>query len=301
MYLARYFLIPVLIIVVTCSTISVKAQSLTIEIPEAELNKTTIEGQEGEAEIVVPGGVKLTDRMAEQIKTLIRLALQTGDSTAFETALFDLTSASPELAVAIAAFTTSEVTAQIAARTEQANENSTETSSEVNEDDVADDEEGQAGTEVTEDLAGDTEIDPENALGNTAAASISFKPVSTDLMKSLTVAATIGPAKASPAKFREIMAATSKIIAPKTSANAAPNTNTSTAESAIAEAELDSNEISIEEELQNIIQQQVQEIVVNFFEIENVTSETNLEDIVNLLPAAGIVEQPSSESASPTG
>jgi hypothetical protein len=261
----------------------VNAQSLTIEIPEAELNKSA---EEGDADVISPDGTKLTDRMAEQIKTLIRLALQTGDASAFETALFDLTSASPGLAVAIAAFTTTEVKAQVAAKTEQA---AAPTDTDVPAD------------ETSETALSDTESESPLTPAPLAL-STAFTPISAGLAKSLTVAATIGPAKATPAKFREIMAATSKIIAEDTPASSAQDTLAQEAtDSSVEETEETSAEIELQQELMQTIQQQVQQIVVEYFEIENITAESNLEDIVNLLPAAGVAEIPTTESASPTG
>jgi len=220
------------------------AQNLTITIPGEEPNLPAGQGEGQEEE----AGPLLTDRMAEQIKTLIRLALKTGDASAFQEALFDLTAETPELAAAIAAFTTTEISVQVEA-------NSAETPA-------------------------------------AAGAAPVIAPVlpAQDLIKSLTVAATVGPATAAPAQYQEIIAATAEVMP------VPPSSEEGTGDAA-ALGVPDDAQFAIMEE----IAAQVESSLIELFNDENLS----VDDLQNLFPSAGpaadLAETSTTDSASPTG
>ena len=229
----RRLLGTALVALVIVFPLAATAQSLSIEIPEAGLNETL---EKGDNETGLPTKLKLTDRMAEQIRTLIRIAIQTGDASAFETALFDLVSETPELAVAVAVFTTSEVSIQTASKS-----------------------------------------------ANTA---LETKPVTPGLVKSLTVAATVGPATASPEKFQEIVAATTKTISEFAAASPVLNgTGGEVVDSAALLKEIETEVVSS---------------LIELFPGEDITAE----ELAGLLTASGpegLAEFSTKESASPAG
>jgi|GEM_PF-2735986 len=215
------------------------AQSLKITVPDEETGTpTAAESVDG----VPVGNPALTDRMAEQIRTLIRIALLTGDASAFESALTDLTSEAPELAVSIASFTTTAISDQ----------------------------------------------------GSTSDSQVS-EAVAPDVMQSIMVAAAVGPAIASPAKFQEIVAATTAIVN-EASAPAGATAGTATADGVTVEqpvlADLDQSVI-IEQ-----ITQRVEETLIELFNDDSITAG----ELAQLFTASGeFAEAPTTTSASPTG
>lgn len=229
---ARNMLATFLLIISLLSSGAAGAQSLNITIPGEDPEVPTAGD---DAESALPGGLVLTDRLAEQIRTLIRIALLTGDASAFENALFDLTVKVPDLAASIAAFTTSEIYGQVSA------------------------------------ISAETTV-----------------IITMDFIQSMTIAATVAPATAAPARFQEIVTATAKVIA-----TAAPAlfASPATAEAAALD----------QTALMEKIKAQVETSLIELFNDPTITAD-NLADIFTAAgSAADLAETPTTEAASPTG
>ncbi len=250
----------------------------------------------------MPEGLELSDRLAEQIRTLIRIALQTGDASAFEGALFSMTLEKPELAASIAAFTTSAISEQVAVNAKQASASTEQTA---------------VGTEQTSEGA-------EQIPGSLEQVSISAVPaveISTaNLVKSLTIAATVGPAAAAPTKFKEIMAATTAVIAAIESSAPAEQI-TLDAVTVDETAAVDEAAAASQEALTELIAKSVESKLIVIYDdpdisLENFDAASGGETEAPALPDIATVpgdgseeqsffsppvEPPSSGSASPTG
>jgi len=212
------------------------AQSLTISIPDASTGVPAT-GATAATPLADP---LMTDALIEQIRTLIRVALLTGDTAAFENAMFDLTVESPNIAASIAAFTTSEISVQISAPQSTS----------------------QAQTPVV---------------------------MTQDFVQALTIAATVGPATAAPDKYQEIITATTKVMT-DVAATPLPVGTAATNQPIVIDQAAMMEQISAK----------VETGLIGLFNDPNIQA-ADLQNFFTAAGPAGLTEQPTTQSASPTG
>ncbi len=105
---AVYLLTPGVVFAQAAQTVDgvrgvTQLSQLNVTVPP-ETPKGAAPGVPGKAKLKLPAGI--SDNLAKQIMTLIRVALQTGNPEILQNGLFELTVNAPELAVSIAKFTT---------------------------------------------------------------------------------------------------------------------------------------------------------------------------------------------------
>lgn len=248
------------------SGMAAEAQDLTITIPGGNLDTLDVTATEESAEDKLLKAKLLSDRLAEQIRTLIRIALITGDSGSFQSAIYDLTVKFPELAPNIASFTTSAIIQHISAPTTRAS----------------------------------AKVTPEIIQSITIAATVATATAVPEKFQEIVaatakvIAAATAPAPATATETTET-AASDEPTGEKEALDPATLAEMALVQKAVTDV------FSNQAALMETIKTQVETSLIEKFDDPSITAETLIEMFPASDPATDLAETPTTESASPAG